>query len=69
MTLQRQQRRQEFWSRGHSPASLSPVNFGEQILCDKPKSKLYTDLLPLIDSGAIDILENDKLLMQIVGLE
>jgi hypothetical protein len=37
--------------------------------CDKPKSQLYTDLLPLINSGAVDPLENDKLLMQVVGLE
>jgi hypothetical protein len=27
------------------------------------------DLLPLINSGAVDLFENDKLLAQIVGLE
>lgn len=34
-----------------------------------PKSDLYRDLLPLINSGAVDLLENDRLVNQLCGLE
>jgi hypothetical protein len=34
-----------------------------------PKSDLYRDLLPLINSGRIDLLDHPKLINQIVGLE
>jgi hypothetical protein len=37
--------------------------------CEKPKSDLYRDLLPLINSGAVDLLENDRLVTQLVSLE
>ena len=37
--------------------------------CEKPKSQLYSDLLPLINSRAIDLLDDDRLVTQIVGLE
>ena len=33
------------------------------------KSEIYVDLLPLINSGAIDLLEHDRLLMQLTSLE
>src|SRR5262245_57281437 len=36
---------------------------------DKPKSDLYRDLLPLINSGAVDLLDHDRLLMQLSSLE
>jgi hypothetical protein len=36
---------------------------------DKSKSELYVDLLPLINSGAADLLDNDRLLNQLVLLE
>jgi hypothetical protein len=36
---------------------------------EKPKSELYRDLLPLMNSGAVDLLENDRLITQLVSLE
>ena len=36
---------------------------------EKPKSELYRDLLPLINSGAVDLLEHDRLMTQLVSLE
>lgn len=36
---------------------------------DKSKSELYIDLLPLINSGRIELLNNDRLISQLVGLE
>ena len=33
------------------------------------KSEIYVDLLPLINSGAVDLLEHDRLLMQLTSLE
>jgi hypothetical protein len=36
---------------------------------DKPKSDLYRDLLPAINSRMVDLLEDDRLFAQIVGLE
>jgi hypothetical protein len=36
---------------------------------DKSKSELYVDLLPLINSGACDLLDNDRLIQQLCGLE
>ena len=35
----------------------------------QPKSDLYRDLLPLVNSGAVDLLDNDKMLHQLVSLE
>ena len=35
----------------------------------KPKTDLYADLLPLINSAACDLLDNDKMISQLVGLE
>lgn len=34
-----------------------------------PKSDLYRDLLPLINSRAVDLLENDRMVSQLCGLE
>ena len=36
---------------------------------ERSKSELYVDLLPLINSGAVDLLDNDHLVRQIVSLE
>jgi hypothetical protein len=36
---------------------------------ERTKSQLYQDLLPLINSGAVDLLDNDRLVQQLVGLE
>lgn len=35
----------------------------------KPKSDLYRDLLPLLNSGEVDLLDHQHLLTQLVGLE
>ena len=35
----------------------------------RPKSELYTDLLPLINSGAVRLLDNPRLVAQLVSLE
>jgi hypothetical protein len=36
---------------------------------EKPKSEIYASLLPLINSKAIDLIENDRLVTQIASLE
>src|SRR5262249_15016896 len=36
---------------------------------EKPKSDLYRDLLPLINSRAVGLLEHDKLVLQLSSLE
>jgi hypothetical protein len=36
---------------------------------DKSKSEIYVDLLPLINSSAIDLLDNERLMMQLSTLE
>jgi hypothetical protein len=36
---------------------------------EKPKSEIYQDLLPLINSGAVDLLDNERLQQQLVMLE
>jgi hypothetical protein len=36
---------------------------------DKTKSEIYADLLPLINSRAVDLLEHDRLMTQLVSLE
>ena len=38
-------------------------------LAEKPKSDLYRDLLPLVNSGGVDLLDNSRLVNQLVGLE
>jgi hypothetical protein len=35
----------------------------------KPKSDLYRDLLPALNAKTVDLLDNDRLLAQLVGLE
>lgn len=36
---------------------------------EKSKSELYRDLLPMINSGRVDLLEHDRLQTQLIGLE
>lgn len=36
---------------------------------EKPKSEIYLDLLPLINSKAVRLLDSDRLMLQLVGLE
>ncbi|MEZ0002057.1 hypothetical protein [Sinorhizobium fredii] len=38
-------------------------------LCEKPRSDLYRDLLPRLNSRSADLLDSDRLVNQIVGLE
>jgi hypothetical protein len=35
----------------------------------KAKSDLYRDVLPLINSGAVDLLDHDRLIVQLTSLE
>ena len=37
--------------------------------CDKNKSQLYTELLPIISSGEIELLDNELLIKQLCALE
>jgi hypothetical protein len=37
--------------------------------CAKPKSDLYSDLLPVINSGLVELLDVPRLLAQLAGLE
>jgi hypothetical protein len=39
------------------------------LIADRPRSDLYRDLLPVLNSGSVDLLDDDKLVNQIVGLE
>ena len=36
---------------------------------DKSKSEIYVDLLPLINSTAVDLLDNERLVTQLTSLE
>jgi hypothetical protein len=36
---------------------------------EQTKSEIYVDLLPLLNSGAVDLLDNDRLVHQLAGLE
>jgi hypothetical protein len=38
-------------------------------VADKPKSDLYRDFLPLVNSGKVELLDNKKLKSQLLGLE
>jgi hypothetical protein len=38
-------------------------------IADRPKSDYYRDLLPLINSGRVELLDNKKLIAQLCGLE
>jgi hypothetical protein len=53
----------------HVDSRLSQM--GKSIGCcfEKPKSEIYQDLLPPINSGAVDLPDNDRLQQQLVTLE
>ncbi len=36
---------------------------------EKPKSDLYRDLLPLVNSGQVELLDHSRLMAQLIGLE
>lgn len=37
--------------------------------CELSKSKIYLDVLPLINSGAVELLDNERMISQFAGLE
>jgi hypothetical protein len=41
----------------------------EYVVSDRAKSDLYRDLLPLLNSGRIELLDQPKLFAQLIGLE
>jgi hypothetical protein len=41
----------------------------EYVLSDRTRSELYRDLLPLINSGAVELLDHPRLISQLHGLE
>ena len=41
----------------------------EYVVADRPKSDLYRDLLPVINSGRVDLLDHERLNGQLIGLE
>lgn len=36
---------------------------------EKPKSKIYVDVLPMLNSGAVDLLDHERIVLQFVALE
>jgi hypothetical protein len=54
------------------PALLGNVLGGDTCVsyepAEKSKSKMYVDLLPLINSGAVDLLDHERLVMQLTSL-
>jgi hypothetical protein len=54
---------------GEFPRELFRKHGIEYRCAEKPKSYLYRDLLPLLNSGRIVLPKSDRLLNQIVGLE
>src|SRR5262245_22197025 len=51
---------------GRKSNSASTVNYES---ADKSKSEIYVDLLPLINSTAVDLLDNDRLVTPLTSLE
>ena len=41
----------------------------EYVIASRPKSQLYTSLLPAVNSRRVDLLDNPRLVAQLVGLE
>jgi hypothetical protein len=54
---------------GEFPRELYRKNGIEYRVCDKPKSDLYRDLLPLLNSGRITLPKSERLVQQLCGLE
>jgi hypothetical protein len=54
---------------GEFPRELFREHGVEYQCAEKPKSDLYRDLLPLLNSGRIVLPRNERLLSQLVGLE
>jgi hypothetical protein len=41
----------------------------EYVPAEKPKSQIYIDVLPLLNSGAVELLDSERLVLQFVALE
>jgi hypothetical protein len=54
---------------GEWPRERFRIHFINYEVAEKSKSELYQSLLPLLNSRAIDLLDSDRLLHQLVGLE
>jgi hypothetical protein len=54
---------------GEWPRERFRVHEIEYRPADKPKSDLYRDLLPAVNSGLVDLLDHDRLTAQLAGLE
>jgi hypothetical protein len=54
---------------GESPRELFQKHGVNYEPAEKTKSQLYQEFLPLINSRAVDLLDNDKLVSQLVSLE
>jgi hypothetical protein len=51
------------------PRERFAVHGVEYLTADKPKSDLYRDLLPALNSGRVELLDHPRLLAQLCGLE
>jgi hypothetical protein len=54
---------------GEWPRERFHVHGIQYLLSDKPKSDLYRDFLPIVNSGKAELLDNQRLLTQLCGLE
>lgn len=54
---------------GNWPAEAFRKHGIEYEPAEKPKSDLYRDLLPALNSGAVSLLDNDRMVAQLCGLE
>ncbi|MGQ7242943.1 hypothetical protein ACUN9V_05700 [Salinicola sp. V024] len=54
---------------GEFPRELFRKHGVQYELSDRPRSDLYRDLLPLMNSGRVELPESDQLLKELVGLE
>jgi hypothetical protein len=54
---------------GEWPRERFRVRGIEYVIADKPKSDLYRDLLPLLNSGRVELLDLPRLADQLTGLE
>lgn len=54
---------------GEWPRERFRVHGIEYRVADRPRSDLYRDMLPMLNSGSVDLLDSDRLVNQVVGLE
>jgi hypothetical protein len=54
---------------GEWPRERFRVHGVDYVLAAKPKSDIYRDLLPVLNSGRAELLDHDRLIAQLLGLE